>query len=64
MAAIETLAEHPEMGRIVPEFEQPALREMIRPPFCIVNRRNPQHVRVIGIWRSDQLLVLTEDGDG
>ena len=25
-------ADHPDMGRIVPEFDQPFLRELIRPP--------------------------------
>ena len=34
--SIEALAEHPEMGRIVPDFEPPFLRELMRPPFRMV----------------------------
>ncbi len=36
---IQTLADHPDMGRIVPEFDQPFLRELIHPPFRIVYKR-------------------------
>lgn len=32
VASMEALADHPDMGRIVPEFDQPFLRELIRPP--------------------------------
>jgi plasmid stabilization system protein ParE len=57
VASIEALADHPDMGRIVPEFDQPFLRELIRPPFRIVYRRYPKHVRVVRIWRSERLFV-------
>ena len=59
--SIEALAEHPEMGRIVPEFEQPFLRELIRPPFRIVYRRDPKYVRVVRVWRSERLLELPDE---
>ncbi len=57
VASIEALADHPDMGRIVPEFDQPFLRELIRPPFRIVYRRYPKHVRVVRIWRSERPLA-------
>jgi plasmid stabilization system protein ParE len=60
VASIETLASNPDMGRIVPEFEQPFLRELIRPPFRIVYRRDARHVRVVRIWRSERLLGLSD----
>ena len=47
VAGIEALADHPDMGRIVSEFDQPFLRELIRPPFRIVYRRDPKQVRVV-----------------
>ena len=47
VAGIEALADHPDMGRIVPEFGQPFLRELIRPPFRIVYRRDPEQVRIV-----------------
>ncbi len=56
VASIEALADHPDMGRIVPEFDQPFLRELIRPPFRIVYRRDPKRVRVVRVWRSERLL--------
>ena len=58
---IEVLAEHPEMGRIMPPFEQPFLRELIRPPFRIVYRRDPKHVHIVCVWRSERLLELPDE---
>jgi toxin ParE1/3/4 len=62
VASIEALADHPDMGRIVPEFEQTFLRELIRSPFRIVYRRDPKHVRIVRVWRSERPLVVPEEG--
>lgn len=61
IASMEVLADHPDMGRIVPEFDQPFLRELIRPPFRIVYRRDPKHVRVVRVWRSERLLDVPDE---
>jgi toxin ParE1/3/4 len=61
VASIEALADHPDIGRIVPEFDQPFLRELIRPPFRIVYRRDPQRVRVVRVWRSERLLKMPDE---
>lgn len=61
VASIEALADHPDMGRIVPEFDQAFLRELIRPPFRIVYRRDPKHVRVVRVWRSERLLEVPDE---
>lgn len=53
---IEALRDHPEMGRVVPEFDQPFLRELIHPPFRIVYRRDAKQVRIVRVWRSEQQL--------
>jgi toxin ParE1/3/4 len=37
---VDALADHPDMGRVVPEFGQPSLREIIHPPLRIVYRRS------------------------
>lgn len=58
------LADHPDLGRVVPEFDQPFLRERIHPPFRIVYRRDPAHVRVVRVWRSECLLHLSSDPRG
>lgn len=57
---VESLADHPDMGRVVPEFAQPFLRELIHPPFRIVYRHDYQQgrVRVVRVWRSERLLHL------
>ncbi len=36
--AAQSLIDYPRMGRIVPEFDPPNLRELIRPPYRIVYR--------------------------
>jgi len=55
---VQNLADHPEMGRVVPEFDQAFLRELIHPPFRIVYWRDPQRVRIVRVWRSERLLLL------
>ena len=61
VSRIGVLRDHPEMGRIVPEFDQPFLRELVHPPFRIVYRRDPKHVRIVRVWRSERLLELPGD---
>lgn len=58
---VEHLVDNPAMGRVVPEFDQPFLRELIHPPYRIVYRRDPGWVRVIRVWRSERLLRLSPD---
>ncbi len=61
LARIENLSSYPDMGRIVPEFSQPFLRELIWPPFRIVYRREPNQVSVVRVWRSERLLDMSGD---
>ncbi len=56
IALIESLLTH--RGRIVPEFNQPLLRELIHPPFRIVYRRNNLKISIVRIWRSERLMKL------
>jgi len=58
---VEALAEFPDIGRVVPEFDQPHLRELSQPPFRIVYRRHPSRVRVVRVWRSERLLRLANE---
>ena len=57
---IELLGEQPDMGRIVPEFELSYLRELIRPPFRIVYRRDQNRIRIVRVWRSERMLILPD----
>lgn len=55
---IGLLSEQPDIGRIVPELDLKYLRELIRPPFRIVYRRDTDKIRIIRVWRSERLLIL------
>jgi len=52
---VERLREQPEMGRIVPEFNNENLREIVRPPYRIVYRRQKSKISIVRIWRSERL---------
>jgi plasmid stabilization system protein ParE len=51
---IEALRDHPDIGRIVPEIDQPALRELIHSPFRVVQGRESGLVWVVRGWRSER----------
>jgi len=52
--AIERLAEFPESGRVVPEFSEPSIREVIRRPCRIVYRVQAEvrQVEIVRVWHS------------
>jgi plasmid stabilization system protein ParE len=60
IAHIQTLKDNPDIGRVVPEFGEELIRELIHPPFRIVYLREKSSIHVIRIWRSERLLVLPE----
>jgi len=60
IAHIETLPVHPEIGRMVPEFAEPKIRELIHPPFRIVYLLESQEIYIIRVWRSERLLELPQ----
>jgi toxin ParE1/3/4 len=57
---IQTLRDHPEIGRIIPEFDDAKIRELIHSPFRIVYLREQDSIHVIRVWRSERLLILPE----
>lgn len=57
---IQTLTENPDIGRMVPEFGEPRIRELIHAPFRIVYLREKDSIHVIRVWRSERLLRLPE----
>jgi toxin ParE1/3/4 len=59
VAKVEQLAEFPESGRIVPEFEMKTVRELIHPPFRVVYRIDTASIWIIRVWRSERLLALS-----
>lgn len=51
ISQIERLADFPESGRVVPEFDITNLREVIYPPFRIVYRLDGNKIKIVRIWR-------------
>ena len=55
---IDILNEHPQIGRIVPEYGLISLREIIHPPYRIVYLIKTDEIQVIRVWRSERLLKI------
>jgi plasmid stabilization system protein ParE len=58
---IEALNDHPKIGRVVPEFNDDSIREIIHPPFRIVYLLEEQVIHIIRVWRTERLLKLPEN---
>src|SRR2546425_1368983 len=50
------LVAFPDIGRIVPERGQPNIREILRPPYRVISRREAQLVEILTIHHSSRLL--------
>jgi len=56
IGAVERLRDFPESGRSVPEFRNPAIREVIEPPYRIVYRRvGAQEIHVLTVHHGAQM---------
>ena len=44
---IQTLSDNPDIGRIVPEFDEEKIRELIHSPFRIVYLREKNSIHII-----------------
>ncbi len=62
MAHVQVLSGHPDLGRMVPEFQQPHIREVIHPPFRVVYWRETDVLTVVRVWRRERLLLLPVEG--
>ena len=58
---VESLSDHPDIGRKVPEFDDQGIRELIQPPFRIVYVKEILNIYIIRVWRSERMLVLSDD---
>lgn len=61
IAHIQTLSDHPDIGRIVPEFSKDYIRELIHAPFRVVYLREKESIQIIRVWRSERLLRLDDE---
>ena len=53
---IEVLENHPELGRVVPEFEKPNIREIIEGKYRIIYQLSNDSVEIIRIHHSSREL--------
>ncbi|WP_025674922.1 type II toxin-antitoxin system RelE/ParE family toxin [Salinivibrio socompensis] len=51
---------HPDVGRVVPEFNLKHIHELIHAPFRVVYLRQAKEVVIIRAWRSERQLELPE----
>ena len=58
---IETLNDHSKIDRIVPEFDDESIREIIHSPFRIVYLLEEKTIHIIRVWRSERLLKLPKN---
>lgn len=55
---VHILVDNPDIGRVVPEFDQERIRELIHSPFRVVYLREENSIHVIRVWRSERMLTL------
>ena len=55
---IESLSENPGIGRVVSEFSEFHISEIIHSPYRIVYLRDKKSIQVVRIWRNERLLEL------
>lgn len=59
LKSIERLKNFPQSGRIVPEFGNPFLREIIRKPMRIIYRREGNSLEILTFHHSKRQLDIT-----
>ncbi len=52
----DSLCSFPRRGRIVPEYRQADIRELLRPPYRIIYRVDPDEVLILSVMHGRQLL--------
>lgn len=52
----EQLRSHPEIGRMVPEFERPEIRELIHGNYRLVHELKANQIDMLTIWHTSQML--------
>lgn len=48
------LARFPDLGRMVPETEDPLLRELVEPPFRVMYERQEDAIRILAVFRFER----------
>jgi len=56
----EQIEQHPRSGSMVPEFQNPDLRELIHSPFRLIYPIEDDDCYLIRVWRSERLINLDD----
>ena len=60
VAAVSRLEQFPESGRVVPELDEPHVREVIHGSYRIVYELHEETVEVLTVFRASRLLPLLD----
>ena len=63
LARARVLAQHPAIGRVVPEIANPDVRELVERGYRIVYRTRPGLVEVLTVFEGHRLLTERERDD-
>ena len=58
---VDTLSDNPEIGRVVPEFKDPGLRELIIGNYRVLYRAFQKQIVILSVRNFKQLLPMSED---
>lgn len=61
-AATTHLRDHPDLGRMVSEFNDPSLREIIIRPYRVIYRLEASHASILAVIHSRRLLREAPNG--
>lgn len=57
LSRIQQVAKHPELGRIVPEFRDPTIRELIEGHYRIVYKTNTKRIIILQVFEGHKLIT-------
>lgn len=60
VAAVEQVARFPDSGRVVPELDDPEIREVIRRPYRIVYRRRTEVIEILTVFHASRRIPNLE----
>ena len=60
LSHVLTLKKNSDIGRLVPEFNSPKLRELIHAPFRVVYLTEKNSIHIVRLWRSERILELPD----
>jgi plasmid stabilization system protein ParE len=58
IASVERLAQFPESGRVVPEFQDPGLREVLWRNYRVVYRASRGRIEVVTVFHGSRLFLV------